>query len=367
MKPHILGALALCLACQAEAADDGPEAGEHIVVSAEPGLQLCGGSVAFMDEFIARVAAEFSIPAPSGAGRIRFHWLESHEFVASSGCPAFLRGCARGLETFSRSAPHNHEIVHNLASAIGGPPAFFGEGLAVAYQGFDGELLLGGGGGGVGSSAAIREALTAPTIQLVTDDLYPLAGSFTAFLIRRHGIEAYLRLYAELRADADLEEIDRVFSESLGAPLEESLAAFEADPYCPHANYGAKLIECSAPALAWDGRALQMSRTLACEDADVVGPFHTGSAVVYYTIDIPERGLYELRVVGDEFEPGTNPSVALHPCEGPCWPVVFVAEARQAPHIGWLDPGRHTLRLHGPADAPTVVGFQLLRVDANES
>ncbi|MDC0721994.1 hypothetical protein [Nannocystis bainbridge] len=359
MKRYFQCAVFLWAACRP--LGDASLEGKHVVVDAATGQPLCGGSLAFMDEFVERVSNEFSISAPVGEERILFYWLDSQDFTDRSECGARLVGCARGNETFSRTAPHNHELVHNLTFALGSPPVFFAEGLAVVYQGLDGRPYSNVGD----SSADVREALTATNAELVEYDLYPLAGKFTAFLISRHGIEAFLRLYTSLDAGAGELELDVGFRQQFGTSLDDSIAEFEAGPSCAHEAYDAKLMECNAPTLAWDGRALQMTRTLSCEDLDAIGPFAGDSTLVLHTIDIGEGGLYELRVLGEEDDvpSGMTHIVSMYACDNPCLLRQLVAGAIDVPQIGWLDPGRYSLRLHGPANASTIIGFQLLRVD----
>jgi hypothetical protein len=88
-----------------------------------------------MDDFVARLSAEFSRPAPTGADRLRFYWLEADGFHARSGCPATATACSRKAESFARTIPLDHELVHGVAHPLGVPLPLFAEGLAVAYEG----------------------------------------------------------------------------------------------------------------------------------------------------------------------------------------------------------------------------------------
>jgi len=93
---------------------------------------------------------------------------------------------------------HPHELVHAVAGRIGRPPVFFAEGLAVALAGA-------GRWRGRDLDAAARQALAAtpslePFLTHFTeqdpDTAYAVAGSFTAYLLDRYGIEpmvAFLR------------------------------------------------------------------------------------------------------------------------------------------------------------------------------
>lgn len=93
---------------------------------------------------------------------------------------------------------HPHELVHAVAGRIGRPPVFFAEGLAVALAGA-------GRWRGRDLDAAARQALAAspslePFLTHFTeqdpDSAYAVAGSLTAYLLDRFGIEpmvAFLR------------------------------------------------------------------------------------------------------------------------------------------------------------------------------
>lgn len=118
--------------------------GIHIVVAADPELDLCAGSLAQMDEFVVRVAREFSIAPPEGSERLQFYWLASTDFFSRTPCDESFTACARRPGTvYSKAAPFNHELVHAVAYAFGHPP-----------------LILCGGPRGRVSRAKRRQSLT---------------------------------------------------------------------------------------------------------------------------------------------------------------------------------------------------------------
>lgn len=352
--------LAVSLSCRP--LEDASLSGDHVVVTADPSLQLCSGSLVFMDEFLWRLSDEFSLSPPVGSDRIHLHWLDTHNFDTQAGCLPGVLGCANPREIFSRAAPLNHELVHSTALRIGKPPPFFEEGLAVAFEGL-GEAPESADDV---TSGDIIEVLTASNAELVKGHFYPLAGGFTSFLISRHGIDSFLRFYAALEADATLGDIDRTLREVLDTTIDEAVADFEEKfLYCRRDSYDAKLLECNAPELAWDGLNLEKSRTLSCEDADAVGPFSAGSVVVHYTISITDGGLHQLRADGDyeDVRFGSTSTVSMHICDIPCQPMRLVAKAGEAPEFGRLDAGRYSIRLHSRSDGVALIGFQLTRVD----
>src|SRR5690606_7588570 len=118
---------------------------------------------------------------------------------------------------------------------------------------------------------------------------YSVAGAFTAFLIRAHGIERFLRVYAALGQFARRGAIDREFRTVFGVSPEQSIAEFNAAARgCVEIEFNAKLVECAAPALSWDGVSLVHHRTLGCDQVDTIGPFSDDSVIVLHTLEITE-------------------------------------------------------------------------------
>lgn len=367
MTRRVLLAGTLLLAC-----NDLPDVtvvGTHVEVAADPELTMCGGTLAHMDAFVERVSATFSLPPPVGADRLRIYWLEHSEFYARSECPPTAYACAKGTESFMRALPVNHELVHSVTSTIGDPRPLFVEGLAVALQGLGNDVAQANLGfpstGEELPDLDLRDLMTAPTgVHLIELGAYPLVGAFVAFLLRKHGFEAFARLYASIGYRDTLAQIDRVFRDELGVSLDESIDDFEATAsFCTPKEYDAKLIECAAPELAWSGDVLVHHQSLACDQDDVVGPYGGDSAVAFFTLEIPEAGGYELRVLGEpaEFGEGLRSAVSLIPCT-PCSGLEQAAYAGLPPQTIWFEPGRYSVRFRGPASTPTSVGLRLARV-----
>lgn len=364
MNLRPLSALVLVLACDLP---EVTEVGAHVELAADPGLQTCGGTLAHMDEFVAAVSVEFSRAPPSRDDRIRFYWLARDDFHARSICPDDATACARGTTTFSPLVPLDHELVHNVTAAIGTPPVFFIEGLAVAYQGLDADFP---------HPEFDRTAYAFPDLdvrRLIEARSgsamrrmggYPLAGAFTAFLIRTHGIERFLRVYAALGRSATLAAIDREFQAVFGTSLAQSITEFDTSAReCIEFEFTAKLVECAAPELAWDGVRLIHHRTLGCDQDDAIGPFSGDAVVVLHTLEITTAGEYQLRVIGDVEEgslvgESSQHAVSLQRCGG-CGAPMLTGLAGQPASTGWLDPGRYALRLRGPASRRSSIGLRL--------
>jgi len=357
------GAVCLLLSCNEPHLPDITQEGAHIIVSSDPGLLLCGGSLGQMDEFISLLSHEFSTDPPVLSDRIDFNWLVSEDFSSRTSCNEAFVACARRPHTvYSKYAPANHELVHAVAFAIGHPPSFFAEGLATAYQGL---------GGGIQSfDLASFDQDVRPLLEMSGVDLsntpggYELAGGFTAFLITRFGIRAYLQVYAEMDREAEADVIDGLFLENFGVGLEASVSGFEASTIFSYgqAEFDAKLVECGAPGILWDGVLVEQHRSIACDQEDVVGPSGGGTAVVFQTIDIDKDDLYELRVVGDPTD-GTFSGVSMQCCGGCISQINRLVSVEDPARLIQLEAGRYSFRLHGSALGETSVGFRLRRVE----
>ncbi|MBZ5715743.1 hypothetical protein [Nannocystis pusilla] len=329
--------------------------GAHVVVAADPGLEPCGGSLAHMDEFVARLSDHFGVEAPTDADRFVYYWLEVDGFPERSGCPEIAAGCAPGDRTYAKSLPLNHELVHVVADAIGAPPSFFTEGLAVAFEGL-GQVKS--------DDRPLRDDIHALLRARTGTELnraggYSTAGAFTTFLVERHGLDAYLRAYAAMHWTDTERGIDRVFREEFGVSLDDSIAAFaDREPDCGDLERDAKLLECAAPELEWDGDRLVHHRALACDQDDAVGPYANDSVVVFRTVTIPEGGDHIITVFGDD----PRNKVSLQPCTI-CDGQGLTVERDASPRTVALAAGRHSLRLHGPADLRTSLGVRIERIE----
>lgn len=328
------------------------EFGEHVVVAADPGLELCGGSLAHMDGFIARLSAEFGVDPPAGDDRFTYYWLERERFYERSRCPESATACARSGLSFNPLLPANHELVHNVAGPFGNPRPVFNEGIAVAYEGL---------GDAYGTQSPPRGdlhellALTTSEELIAARSGYATAGAFTTYLVRAHGIDAYLRMHAAVGPREPMTGIDAIFREEFGVSLDDSIAAFEATADdCGRLERDAKLLECDAPELERDDDRFALHRSVACEQDDVVGPYFGASVVVFRTVTIPAAGDYVVQVVGDD----PRNRVGLQPCTI-CDGAGLDFPAGAPPRTVALAAGRHSLRLHGPADVRTSLGLRI--------
>lgn len=331
--------------------------GAHVVIAAEPGYELCGGSLAHMDAFVAALSTELSLAPPTGDDRFTFYLLDADELHERHICPVEAAACASNGNSFNPFAPLNHELVHNVAEPLGDPLPLFSEGLAVAFEGLADVAPEAGGR----SFLPIRDLVGLTTgVQLIRAGGYSTAGAFTTYLVRRHGLDAYLRLYSAVGPLETARGVDDLFREEFGVSLDDSVAAFELDmASCTRQGGDAKLLECAAPELEWSGGRLQHHRSIGCDQDDAVGPYSRDSAVVFYTVDVPADGDYVVIVLGDD----PRGRVSLQPCSI-CGGEAVGVGVDHPPRTVALAAGRHSLRLHGPASIRTSLGVRIEPVDA---
>jgi hypothetical protein len=113
-----------------------------------------------------------------------------------------------------------HEMVHVIASRLGGDPgAFFQEGLAVAV-GDGGRHNDGRPVDDVARGTLRATALSELIARFASADpqeAYPIAGSFVRFLLKRHGIARVIRFFRGSTAGARGEAFENAFGESVDA------------------------------------------------------------------------------------------------------------------------------------------------------
>lgn len=354
--------LALSIGCGESSLPKVSHEGRRFVVAADPALVPCSGSLERMDDFVERIAKEFSVPLSDNSfGPIRFFWLDTDGFHSRAPCDDAFLACTRPPDTvYSTVFPSFHEIVHAVALQLGHPPSFFAEGLAVAYQGLGDDIQS---LGPVSLDYDVREFAGMTGVELSLEPgAYDAAGAFTSFLVSHFGLQSYLQVYAGLDRGATMGDIDLMFLEAFAVDFEGAVAAFEDSfvPFCARADHDSKLIECGAQEIAWDGSSLAVHKTISCSDQAAIGPFHGDSVVVMGTVNISEAGLYQLKTVGDPVSKGFS-GVTLHFC-GPCVPLSSVRlGVGEPPRVVQLQAGRYSLRLHGSAAEETSLGVLLSR------
>lgn len=336
--------------------------GQHVRLAMESGLTPCGDATGHMDRFMALVAAELGVSAPTDDDRVVYYWLHDGDFEARHLCSEGAAGCADSDTVYARSFPIDHELVHSLTARFGSMPLFFAEGLAVAYQlpppGYEVEAGV--------PDVPIAEAIEARDGLHLDYDLYDLAGAFVAFLIEREGVDAVVRAVSRMGWSNSARMVSGVLAAELGASLDELAEEFDATRRgCSPSGYRRKLFECSAPEIAWDGALWAEHRTLDCDMDDVIGPFANDTLASYRTVTVPEDATYELTVIGDT-APSSGQSanaVTLLRCGGCEGHIAETIAAGEASERLSLTAGRYSLRFTGPAGAASGIGLRIERVE----
>ncbi|MCY1006158.1 hypothetical protein OV079_11410 [Nannocystis pusilla] len=198
--------LSLLLAALGLACDPLPPVrheGVHVRVAPDPGLELCGGTLAHMDDFVARVSAEFGVDPPLGDDRFTYYWLDPEDFGKRTPCPDAVAGCAVYDGVYSKVAPLDHELVHSVSFAYGVGPQIFVEGLARAYEGLEAWRSP--------QPQRPRDVWKFVSANWIAPLDYDVAGAFTSYLIARFGLDVFLSMYAGLGLVAREGAIDRAF------------------------------------------------------------------------------------------------------------------------------------------------------------
>lgn len=190
---HTLAHLSWPVLCAACNSDDGNTTGRFIDYHVEDGLQACGQTPAFLNDFVPLLADELGLEIES---RVDYHWVNPDGLAAA--CPAGAVGCYLDGQVYARNPALLHEVVHAVTdqSAMNNLP-FFTEGLAVAYDPWSGEgagprfVLM--------SKPGEPEADPRGFMMLSAYDFsYHRAGSFVTFLLLRHGPERFVDLSRRL-------------------------------------------------------------------------------------------------------------------------------------------------------------------------
>jgi hypothetical protein len=177
-----------------------------------------GVDVERSEAFLRRLATVFG-PAPRGSRLAYYRYRSPADMREHTGLNALGVTDIEAGRIDSALAFHPHELVHAVAGRLGRAPVLFEEGLAVA--------LTSGGRWGTGDVDGVAKAALASGVRLEPfleafaerdpEVGYPLAGSFVAYLLDTHGIDALIAFFVECGASPDRYEpaFRRAFGRSL--------------------------------------------------------------------------------------------------------------------------------------------------------
>lgn len=340
-----LGVLCLAAALGCSEADIVHE-GEHVTLVVDPAVEACGDMVGHMDRFVATLAGYLGVSLAEE--HFDFIWYSEERFTAEANCGYYGDWCTDGAVIRSTVAPLDQALARLIMGRLGAPPPFFLEGAMVAFAS-ESYYVYGSGYPGYGD---VQQTLAVGAVDPA------LGGAFTRFLIDRHGLAAYLAFYARVRERDYLPEIEAVHAAQFGESMTETILAFDdAGRWCPAERFRLKLLECSAPAIAWDDDSLLLRRSLAC-GGDVVGPFADGLLQELSTLEVTTAGNFALSLAGDD--PAGAWLAGCGGCEDEA--TVSLAVGREPARV-WLPAGRYYLKLAAYADRATSVALRIERVD----
>lgn len=235
---------------------------EHAEIGTYFDAPLCAGSIARVDESIARYA--LLLDAVSSQ-KVRIYWgadgvMESCDVA---GLHDTLAGChiIGKNETFADSGSLEHELVHAVGDRIGGMDSFFEEGLAEALS------------GGIGPAPDF-ERRPSSFVGLSTADFIDTPGSrstsrhFVQFLIDERGMEPLNELRPLALRGTTRDQVLEAFHAVYDTPIEALEDAWVERAPLSYEQLG----DLALPEDQWRGDELTIQRTLDCDDVSTMGP-----------------------------------------------------------------------------------------------
>ncbi|HEY8377420.1 MAG TPA: hypothetical protein VIK91_13080 [Nannocystis sp.] len=328
--------------------------GEHILYEHSASLEVCAGTVDYLDGLIPFLSEQLGVPTPE---RIRYSWLTQADREALTG--SLLRenvgGHAVGYHAVSYYDPALvHEIVHTLMTPHE-TLSFFAEGLAYAYDDLVRRQRI---------DDMRRELVDPrPLMLLEARELdYAQAGSFVYFLIARHGVAPFLTLYARLDRPAQLGRIRALFREVYGVDLDEEVERYLSGVRsCDEEHFDVLAARCPAPVLPWRGEAWVFADVMACDAPGVVGGSTYWVELPEFrvtTLEIPQTGIYEISSAVDG-----DLVARITACFGCPWDSLD-GRLDPWPRKYKLSAGRYRVQVEGEADAGARFSVVVRPVDA---
>lgn len=317
----------------------------------DPDIEVCGGTFEGLDRHAALVREALRLEGDE----VVEYSIGDEDFVDAA-CnyePSVPLGCAlySSGEVFTRIPYLPHEIVHavrHLDPEIGHLSSVFEEGLA--------ELM--------GSDPAGTGTIPLDAQESFDDDHvggpneYYRAGHLMAFMLERHGVEAF----RELDQLAPWMGEDRAFIEAFGETKEDLAAAAEQAPHCEQSQWWMPLLECDGEPVVADPTTgvLVLEGSLDCGSADVRGPEYGRTwASRHFRLDEPTN------VLGFHFEMPEDATLEIVGCSGGCPErFAYIGTRYQVGSVSQglprLEPGEYFLRMSRPVDGTGGSRFQIV-------
>lgn len=191
--------------------------GEHLTVTSSEGVELCGGSIGFLDAYVGHVSSYWGASPPTDPFRLELREQGEEDISGRAGASQAWAGAEQSVL---------HELGHVVTiSEDGVSAASLSEGFAAALDPLDPAGTWGIGPGPAEDFAFLERADFEPRH-------YQPAAQLTRFLIQRYGIEAYRRAYVAVRSDESAQEIEAAFVAVFGDEVYDAFDEFETGPQC---------------------------------------------------------------------------------------------------------------------------------------
>lgn len=322
--------------------------GSHIIYESDNTLQPCGGTYAWVDNYVPFVARELGLDVPP---MLRYQWLQEDDLPCRDG----VLGCSDEDLAWAQAPFLLHELVHSTMYASGYPyQPFFGEGLAYALDPWTGTDSL-GPRYLLHWKGTERLVDPRPSMTLDTTDLsYITAGSFVMFLLARHGPAPFLKFVRALGESRDMTIIRQTFAASYGIALDDEAELFMTGAACTPDSFGPGLYDCTAEEVPWEGERWSLKGVMDCSSDGVVGG-GGGNSVRSVRLDVPKKGNYLIQASGDG---------EMHLLLGPCSSCPWERRDRGGPmpfgDLVELDAGTYFVRIQGRSSENTNFEISVL-------
>lgn len=328
---------------------------EYVQYDASPSLTVCGGTRQHLEEFVPFLAEELGLSVAGDT--FKYAWLDEEEYVRS-GCPEATAGCQKEGLVMSRRPALIHELIHAVTDAneMNRLP-FFTEGIAVAYDPFN------------GAAAGPRFRFHPPEGEETRDprDLmvgaldagaYDTAGGFVTFLLLRHGPEKFVAMTRLLAAESDLDEVRAGFARAYGVDLDDEASLFMSNGPCDDIEFDVRTYDCAMVEVPWQGPEWSWSASMDCDDERVVGGIDPGMSsnfVQSAVLEVPTTGRYAVTTVGSG-----DTQVTIGRCFGCPWAPRDHVVAGGGSLAAELSAGRHFVRLTSSSAVTPAVQVTLV-------
>lgn len=317
----------------------------------EPGLPVCGGTLAYMDRFAERYLAESSDGELSDP-IVYFH-LGADAIAAPELCGS-ASSCARSGHIYANNPVHTHEMVHALRDLQTGARReveLLEEGIAQLHYDVSVRWV------DEFSVTDVLDHIDTPA----SPDLYDRVAHLLAYLAEESSWQATERFVDSAASMRDTASLDEALLASLGVDAAELDDDYSGYPRCSSLAVARLIVECSETPLAWTEAPwaatpfiIEGGSDFDCTASQAIGP-RGGRFWRSYTVDVPQSGSYRL-----ELDQRTGMRIQVVACDLAC--AGDPDSSHDGPNLDTLlslSAGRHVFRASRALGDRGPVGFVL--------